>query len=254
MGENKKPSYIDRMEHFILHDRLRLSLNEMRLYLYLFHVNNKAMWKEWFEADNYTLTAGTRLQERNLIRAKNGLKEKGLIDYQTGKRGEPTKYRLLIPRGLNTLSNFTVQNDREIEKYTIQNDSVTDSVTDRETASRSQKNQGAGDPLRHKTKDREREKRKNRTPTLEEVVAYAEEKSLTLNPKTFFDFYEAGDWKDTNGKPVKNWKLKAITWSNHENRAGSQDRAVREPTREERQREYEAELQRQIDYMNSVEG
>lgn len=49
-------------------------------------------------------------------------------------------------------------------------------------------------------------------PTLDEVYAYITENGYHVDAKRFIEFYEAGDWKDSNGKPVKNWKQKLITW------------------------------------------
>lgn len=143
---SQKSSYIDRMEHFIKVGCMKLSLYELRLYLYLFHLNNRAIWREWFEVSNITLSALTGLSERNMIRAKNGLKDKGFIDFIPGRRGKPSKYRLSTPDELENLSNCTVK----IDSIT---DSVTDSVTDREKVSQNRMNKGVAGPLRHKTKD-----------------------------------------------------------------------------------------------------
>lgn len=49
-------------------------------------------------------------------------------------------------------------------------------------------------------------------PTLEEVEAYCRERQNNVNAKAFYDYYEAGQWKDAKGKPVRNWKQKVITW------------------------------------------
>ena len=51
-------------------------------------------------------------------------------------------------------------------------------------------------------------------PTLEDVKAYATTRGRIDLAKRFFDYYHAGDWKDGNGKAVKNWKQKFITWEN----------------------------------------
>lgn len=50
-------------------------------------------------------------------------------------------------------------------------------------------------------------------PTLEEVEAYAREKSLNIDTKFFYDFFTEGEWVDSEGKPVQSWKQKLITWS-----------------------------------------
>jgi hypothetical protein len=51
-------------------------------------------------------------------------------------------------------------------------------------------------------------------PTLEEVKAYCQERKNNVDPKRFFDYYQQGQWKDSKGNPVKNWKQKLITWEN----------------------------------------
>lgn len=50
------------------------------------------------------------------------------------------------------------------------------------------------------------------TPTLEEVEAYARERNSPVDPRQFFEYFEAGGWKDSKGNPVRNWKQKLITW------------------------------------------
>lgn len=49
-------------------------------------------------------------------------------------------------------------------------------------------------------------------PTLEEVEAYCKERNNNVNAKQFYDYYEANEWKDRDGKKVKSWKQKVITW------------------------------------------
>ena len=53
-------------------------------------------------------------------------------------------------------------------------------------------------------------------PTLDDVKAYFAEKGLTIDAQHFFTYYDEADWKDKDGKPVKNWKQKALTWQAHE--------------------------------------
>ena len=50
-------------------------------------------------------------------------------------------------------------------------------------------------------------------PTLVEVVIYAKEKNQSEDlAKRFYDYFTTGDWIDSKGKKVKNWKQKFITW------------------------------------------
>lgn len=50
-------------------------------------------------------------------------------------------------------------------------------------------------------------------PSIEDVEAYVKEKNLSVDAQKFFDYFEASEWVDSMGKPVRNWKQKLITWS-----------------------------------------
>lgn len=47
-------------------------------------------------------------------------------------------------------------------------------------------------------------------PTVEEIEKYCQERSNNVDAQQFFDYYEANDWKDKDGKKVKSWKQKMI--------------------------------------------
>lgn len=50
-------------------------------------------------------------------------------------------------------------------------------------------------------------------PSLQEVKDYAASMHLDIDPAKFMSYYTASDWHDSQGKKVRNWKQKAITWS-----------------------------------------
>ena len=50
------------------------------------------------------------------------------------------------------------------------------------------------------------------SPNLEDVKKYCTERNSSVNAQKFFDYYQAGNWKDAKGNVVKNWKQKLITW------------------------------------------
>ena len=50
-------------------------------------------------------------------------------------------------------------------------------------------------------------------PTLSEVREYIKEKHYSVDAVKFYEYYEAGDWHDAKGKPVKNWKQRLVTWN-----------------------------------------
>ena len=55
-------------------------------------------------------------------------------------------------------------------------------------------------------------------PKLDDINAYIAEKGLIVNGQVFLDYFTAGDWKDSEGKQVKNWKQKLITWDERDRR------------------------------------
>lgn len=49
-------------------------------------------------------------------------------------------------------------------------------------------------------------------PTLDDVIEYAETRGRVDLAKTFFNYYNVADWRDSTGAKVRNWKQKFITW------------------------------------------
>lgn len=56
------------------------------------------------------------------------------------------------------------------------------------------------------------EKKVFKKPSLEEIEDYCKERNNDVNAKKFYEYYEVNNWKDRDGKQVKNWKQKVITW------------------------------------------
>jgi hypothetical protein len=56
-------------------------------------------------------------------------------------------------------------------------------------------------------------------PSISEVEDYFLEKGSTIEAaKKAFEYYDVADWKDSKGKPVKNWKQKMLAvWINNSN-------------------------------------
>ena len=81
---------------------------------------------------------------------------------------------------------------------------------------------GKGNSRSNKEGDCKGGKKKFIPPTLDEVKKYAAENpELTgIDPVDFWKGYNDGGWIDTQGKPVRNWKLKFRTRSNYGNQPG----------------------------------
>lgn len=52
-------------------------------------------------------------------------------------------------------------------------------------------------------------------PTLEEVEKYAKQRKSNVNPRQFYEYFTETNWTDTNGKKVRSWKGKFITWEGY---------------------------------------
>ena len=65
-------------------------------------------------------------------------------------------------------------------------------------------------------KEIDKNKKKNKKvfvpPTLDEVKEYIKKRNSPVDPVKFWEFYDAGEWVDSKGEPVRNWKQKVITW------------------------------------------
>ena len=49
-------------------------------------------------------------------------------------------------------------------------------------------------------------------PTLEEVEQYAKERGVPDLAVRFYEYFSVGKWVDSEGKPVRSWKQKFLTW------------------------------------------
>ena len=66
-------------------------------------------------------------------------------------------------------------------------------------------------------------------PTLEEIKEFCAQRDSPVDPNRFYDFFEAGNWIDTKGNPVKNWKQKLITWERKEKTTNERESATGKP-------------------------
>ncbi|WP_077616910.1 DnaD domain-containing protein [Caenibacillus caldisaponilyticus] len=72
-----------------------LSTGEIALWHTLMLINNMSGWKEWFSAPNPTLQQMTGLSKSGLDKIRNQLCQKGLIEYQKGKKKHAGLYRMV---------------------------------------------------------------------------------------------------------------------------------------------------------------
>ena len=98
---------LNALYHFML--RTKLPKSEFALLTALYMINNAEDWVLWFEADNELLGRLTGGYSREAINtARNGLKQKGRIDFRPGRRNEEAAKYHIIP--------FCLKFDKEVNK------------------------------------------------------------------------------------------------------------------------------------------
>lgn len=71
-------------------------------------------------------------------------------------------------------------------------------------------------------KNKNRNKNMNRkeeekfiVPGLDEIKKYVKEKNLKVDAIQFFNYFSEGNWVDSKGNKVLNWKQKILTWNSY---------------------------------------
>lgn len=67
----------------------------------------------------------------------------------------------------------------------------------------------------YSSNSRDKNKKKFLPPTIEEVREYAKSRNSNVDVQKFYDYYSVAKWHDKDGKPVKNWKQRLITWESN---------------------------------------
>ena len=103
------------------------------------------------------------------------------------------------------------------------------------------------DQITIETKTNKKLSKKIIPPTLIEIESYIKTKNHNVNPQVFFDYFEAGNWHDSQGKPVKSWKQKLITWNSKAK--SNQNKALTFAEQDELNRKnLKKSIQKEIDY------
>lgn len=134
-----------------------LSTGQVSLYFALLHVCNKSNWTEWFQAPNQVLSVLTGLSRSGILKARNELKQKGLIDFK--ERGtKATLYKLIIANSKQKSTQDSTQAERTIANST--QDSKQESKQDSTQAGKQVgvQNSTPLDKQKHKQKQNKKDK------------------------------------------------------------------------------------------------
>jgi hypothetical protein len=116
----------------------------------------------------------------------------------------------------------------ELPEHNVYSDVYSDEYSDVCIENRDKDNRDKISDINNNYKEKNSKKEKVSKfvpPTLEEVVEYCNSRNSPVNPKYFFEYFEAGHWIDSKGQQVLNWKQKLLTWErkgeNHDTKSNS---------------------------------
>ena len=171
-----------------------------------------------FYFSNEQMAEMFELDPSNVSKILKKLKEKGFIESKVKVRagGGTIRFVQIMQNGKGEIATSgRVKTPKPYNEYK-------DNKYKDNYATRASREFSAGPELgslpalaKRKTTPAQKEKVAPAIPSLEEVKAYrAGRRYSPINPQEFFDWYSTAGWQDRDGKPIKNWKLKFITWEN----------------------------------------
>lgn len=73
-------------------------------------------------------------------------------------------------------------------------------------------------PNKNKKENKNRKEKEEKIftpPSLDDIKNYVLQKQLNVNAEYFYNYFTEGNWIDSKGNQVKNWKQKILTWNGY---------------------------------------
>lgn len=197
-----------------------LSTGQVSLYFALLHINNKSSWTEWFTAPNQVLSILTGLSRSGISKARNELRQRGLIDYK--ERGtKATAYKITIAYSTQDGVQNGVQNGIQDSSQ----DGVQDGVQNSSTLNKhkiklkQEKDTNVSKEAEDKKIDSGVKVRFS-PPSVEAVETYCKNSGYDVDAKSFIDFYQSKGWM-VGKNPMKDWGAAVRGWASRNRKQGT---------------------------------
>lgn len=200
-------TYLDYINQFWqTQANVQFSSNEVYLYFYLLKECNFQGWENPFECPNRRILLSIGMSEPTLIDCRNRLQQKGLIEFQAGKRREksPIYYLKDLSKDFSkdlskSFSKVLSKSLSSYKEYRIKNNNNSNELFP---------------PEKEKTKKGRSKKPEFIPPTLEQVKAYFDGRlpDWERQAELFFYHFDSLGWRNTNGTKIVNWDSKANFW------------------------------------------
>ena len=211
---------------------LGLKGNELLIYALIYGFSQTE--DQWFTGTLRYIAEWTNSTVRGVQKAHGSLIEKGLLEKaESEEKGvKSCRYRVWnkVPDGYGTKfvgemnkvpGGIEQSSPNNIDNNNIYNTPYTHySTTLRNECSPQGENPPTTPVEGEKKSGKGKGKKKSEfiPPTLGEVIAYCASRGNKVDPKKFYDYYDASGWVDGKGNPVRNWKQKCITWERSDDR------------------------------------
>ena len=103
----------------------QLSTGQIALWNALMYINNKCAWIEWFTVPNILLELNTGMSRSGVLKARNSLKQLGLIDFKTNGT-KATNYKIMtMSKSTQESSQDSTQDGKQVGVQDSKQDSNT---------------------------------------------------------------------------------------------------------------------------------
>lgn len=207
--------YINRFWSEYLRSPKVPSSDEALLFFVLLYYFNQNFWEaEYMTLETSHLQQMLRWERKKIIRVRNKLKQRGIIDFRQGKGSASPEYKI-------TLFSDETRNNDLCSQNATQNTIVLPNGNTNATQM-PHKSKVPPTPLLNIQDNKIKYSLcagvsayacMSAPPTKEEVVGYAREMSISSkDAESFYAHYSASAWTMGNGQPVVDWRQKMIEW------------------------------------------
>ena len=221
----------DHMNHFWFENENNpCSLSESVLYFYLLYEANRQHWVTPFKVSTLMLVARLNTSKQNVMKAREGLRKRGLIDFSKGEgKGKPALYTLSrdnIGEGVSTpplsqtitevlTDSLTPKLSQSLPHSNIKEENNKEEV-------REEKQSSSSNSKIVLTLSELREKLLNDSPWQQELFSQFAKNGINLNEealkKELSDFFDMLEQKGCKGKEEADCRQYAFNWINYNHR------------------------------------
>lgn len=202
-------NYIELIKNFWLqHNAYSLTVTETALYFYLLETNNLCRWADTFNRNNSKVLADLGIASpKTLSKARNRLKQVGLIDFKT-KNGSPNVSYTLV-----NFTEVSAEVDTEVREQVSAE--VGTEIIKHKHKQKHRDNSGELFPTDQTPKKRSPKQRTGFIPpTAEEVKEYFRGKlpDWEIQADVFYNHFSGLGWRTATGARIERWDSRANLW------------------------------------------